>query len=83
MPLPAEATKTPHDPGRDAVAARIRALAQAHGMSLPRDGELSALLAAIQVGDPIPLAAFAVVADILYAPLLANQRHATYRGEAS
>jgi len=59
---------------RRAVAARIRELAKAHGHPLSNDADLASLLSAIHVSDPIPVAAFAVVADVLFAILNANQR---------
>jgi flagellar biosynthesis protein len=73
LPLPSESS-TP-DAGRQAIAARIHELAEAHGMKLSQDADLTHLLRAIHVNDPIPIAAFAVVADILFAILSANQRH--------
>ncbi len=73
LPLPSEPT-TP-DASRQAIAARIHELAQAHGMTLAKDADLANLLHAIHVSDPIPIAAFAVVADILFAILNANQRY--------
>ena len=51
--------------GRGAVAAQIRALAEAHGVPVRRDAELAQVLAALDVGRPIPAAAFAAVAEIL------------------
>lgn len=73
MPLPSE-TPAP-DAGRHAIAARIHELAQAHGKKLSQDTDLANLLGAIQVNDPIPIAAFAVVADVLFAILAADQHH--------
>jgi flagellar biosynthesis protein len=69
--LPSETA--PSDAGRQAVAARILELAQAHGMNLRPSGDLRELLAGLQIGDPIPIPAFAVVAEILFAILQANQ----------
>jgi len=54
------------------VAARIAELAQNHGMKVSSSADVATLLAAIKVGDPIPIAAFAVVADVLFAILNAN-----------
>lgn len=51
--------------GRDAVAAQILALAAEHGVPVRRDAELAQILAALEVGRPIPAAAFAAVAGIL------------------
>jgi flagellar biosynthesis protein len=73
VPLPSETT--PSDASREAVAARILELAQAHGMALHQSADLRELLAALQISDPIPIQAFAVVAEILFAILQANQRH--------
>ena len=61
------------DAGRQAVAVRIAELAQAHGMKLSNAADLASLLNAIHVSDPIPIPAFAVVADVLFAILNANQ----------
>ena len=71
--LPSPADTTNSDAGRQAVAVRIAELAQAHGMKLSNTADLASLLNAIQVSDPIPIAAFAVVADVLFAILNANQ----------
>jgi flagellar biosynthesis protein len=73
LPVPAETKETAT--GRDAVANRIRALAKAHGMNLKANADLHELLAALRIGDPIPIPAFAVVAEVLFAILQANQRH--------
>lgn len=54
------------------VAARIAELAQKHGMKVSPSADIATLLAAIKIGDPIPIAAFAVVADVLFAILNAN-----------
>jgi type III secretion system FlhB-like substrate exporter len=71
--LPSPTAKTNSDAGRRTVAARIAELAQAHGMKLANTDDLASLLGAIQVSDPIPIAAFAVVAEVLFAVLNANQ----------
>lgn len=73
---PSSDTPLPSADGRAEVAARIRELAHAHGMAVRQDVDLAALLAAIQVSDPIPIAAFAVVADVLFSILTANQHRA-------
>ncbi len=54
------------------MASRLLELAQAHGMTLNKNADLSALLAALQITDQIPLPAFAVVADILFSVLSAS-----------
>jgi flagellar biosynthesis protein len=51
--------------GRGQVAAQIVRLAKEHGVAVRRDEELAALLAALEVESPIPVAAFAAVAAIL------------------
>lgn len=51
--------------GRDAVAAQIVSIATAHGVAIRRDGDLAALLATLELDSPIPIAAFAAVAEIL------------------
>ena len=51
--------------GRGAIAAQIVALAEQHGVPVRRDGELAQVLAALDVGQPIPTVAFAAVAEIL------------------
>jgi flagellar biosynthesis protein len=51
--------------GPGAVAAQILALAAEHGIPVRRDAELVQVLAALDVGRPIPAAAFAAVAEIL------------------
>jgi len=54
------------------MAARIAELAQKHGIKVSPSADVATLLAAIKVGDPIPIAAFAVVADVLFSILNAN-----------
>jgi type III secretion system FlhB-like substrate exporter len=63
------------DVARQAIASRIVELAQAHGMALNKNADLAALLTALQINDPIPIAAFAVVADVLFAILNTSQFH--------
>lgn len=60
--------------GHGAVAERICELALAHGVPIRKDADLAEVLSAIKVGDTIPLAAFAAVAEILYYILQANRR---------
>jgi len=78
LPLPAAMTISVA--GRRAVAARIAELAQAHGMKLSNTDDLASLLGAIQVNDAIPIAAFAVVAEVLFAVLNANQHQQDHGG---
>lgn len=75
--LPSSDPTLPTTSGQAAVAARIQELARAHGMNLRQDIDLAALLTAIHVGDPIPIGAFAVVADVLFSILNASQQHQT------
>ena len=42
-------------------------------MRIDRNADLTTMLAALQIDDPIPIAAFAVVADVLFAILSASQ----------
>lgn len=51
--------------GRGRLAARIRALARAHGVPVREDRALATLLERLEVGAPIPTIAFAAVAEIL------------------
>ena len=51
--------------GRGALAAQIVALARDHGVAVRRDQDLAALLSTLEVDCPIPVAAFAAVAEIL------------------
>lgn len=60
--------------GRGTVAERIRQLALAHGVPIRQDADLAEMLAAVEVGDEIPVAAFAAVAELLFYILQANRR---------
>jgi type III secretion system FlhB-like substrate exporter len=62
------------DPVADAIVARIRELARAHGMNVHNDTGLADLLAALKIGDQVPIAPFAVAADLLFHLLAADQR---------
>lgn len=44
-------------------------------MTIPQNADLRHILLALQISDPIPIPAFAVVADILFSILQANQSH--------
>ena len=68
--MPSDATTT--DAARQAVAARIADLARAHGMKVSPTDDLATLLAAVKVNDAIPIAAFGVVADVLFTIFSAN-----------
>jgi flagellar biosynthesis protein len=60
--------------GRGAVADRILELAFAHGIKVREDADLAEILAAVEVGEQIPVAAFTAVAEILFHILRANER---------
>jgi flagellar biosynthesis protein len=60
--------------GRGAIAAQIMDLAEAHGIEVRRDQDLAALLGTLEIDSPIPLAAFAAVAEILAHLYRTNQR---------
>lgn len=60
--------------GRGDVAAQIVSIATAHGVAVRRDQDLAALLATLEVDSPIPVAAFAAVAEILAHLYRANGR---------
>ncbi|HSA80675.1 MAG TPA: EscU/YscU/HrcU family type III secretion system export apparatus switch protein [Geminicoccaceae bacterium] len=47
------------------LAAQIVAIARDHGVAVRRDQDLAALLSTLEVDCPIPVAAFAAVAEIL------------------
>ena len=51
--------------GRGAIAAQIVAIARDHGVAVRRDQDLAALLSTLEVDCPIPVVAFAAVAEIL------------------
>jgi flagellar biosynthesis protein len=58
--------------GAGPIAERIVALARAHGIAVRENADLAAMLHAVGVGERIPVAAFAVVAEILFYVLKAN-----------
>jgi len=51
--------------GRGAVAAQIIAVAEERGIAVHRDEDLVAVLDRLEIDAPIPVAAFAAVAEIL------------------
>jgi flagellar biosynthesis protein len=63
--------------GRGAIADRILELAAAHGIAVRADADLAAILAAVEVGQQIPIAAFAAVAEVLFHIYRANERQAS------
>ncbi len=58
--------------GKGAIAEQILAIADAHGIKVRRDADLMEILSAIDVDSPIPLEAFAAVAEILSYVYAAN-----------
>jgi len=62
--------------GRGEIAERILALAFEHGVKVREDADLAQLLAAVEIGEQIPVAAFAAVAEILVYIYRANHRSA-------
>lgn len=60
------------DPVADAIVARIRELARAHGTNVQNDTGLAELLAALKISDQVPIAPFAVAADLLFHLLAAD-----------
>jgi flagellar biosynthesis protein len=60
--------------GRGALAAQIVAIARDHGVAVRRDRDLAALLGALEVDSPIPVVAFAAVAEILAHLYRANRQ---------
>lgn len=66
--------------GRGALAERILELAFAHGIKVREDADLAEILAAVEVGQQIPISAFAAVAEILFYLYRANERQAVTGG---
>ncbi len=66
--------------GRGALAERILELALVHGIKVREDADLAEILAAVEVGEQIPVAAFAAVAEILFYIYRANERQAPAGG---
>ncbi|HUZ72588.1 MAG TPA: EscU/YscU/HrcU family type III secretion system export apparatus switch protein [Stellaceae bacterium] len=60
--------------GRGPIAERILALAREHGIAVRENADLAEMLAAVAPGEHIPVAAFAVVAEILFFILKADGR---------
>lgn len=60
--------------GSGAVAERIVELARQHGIAVRENADLATMLHAVGVGERIPVAAFAIVAEILFHVLKANGR---------
>jgi flagellar biosynthesis protein len=51
--------------GRGPVAARIVAIAEANGVAVEENGDLAEILAALDLGQTIPIALYAAVAEII------------------
>jgi flagellar biosynthesis protein len=51
--------------GRGAIAAQIIAIAEEQGIAVHRDEDLVEILDRLEIDSPIPVAAFAAVAEIL------------------
>lgn len=60
--------------GTGPIAERIIELARAHGVAVRENADLATMLKAVGLGEQIPVAAFAVVAEILFYVLKANGR---------
>jgi flagellar biosynthesis protein len=61
--------------GRGAVARQIRDIAAQYRIAIHKDRELTQILAGLDVGSPIPVAAFAAVAEILAYLFRINRAH--------
>ena len=68
--------------GRGAIAAQIVAVARDHRVAVRRDGSLAQLLGSLQIDSPIPVAAFAAVAEILAHLYRVDQQLARRHGRA-
>lgn len=60
--------------GRGRLAERILEFAFASGVKVREDADLAEILTAVEIGEHIPLAAFAAVAEILFYVMRANQQ---------
>lgn len=61
--------------GRGAVAEQILQLAFAHGVKVREDADLVEVLSHLEIDSPIPLEAYAAVAEILAYVYRANAQH--------
>lgn len=68
--------------GRGAIAAQIVAVARDHGVAVRRDRSLAQLLGALEIDSPIPVAAFAAVAEILAHLYRVDRQLAAHHGPA-
>jgi flagellar biosynthesis protein len=66
--------------GRGQIARQILAQAEAYGVPVRRDQDLAQLLSVVEIDSPIPLPAFAAVAEILALLYRANAALAEGRG---
>lgn len=62
--------------GRGEMAEKILQLAFAHGVKVRQDADLVEILTALEVDSPIPVEAFAVVAEIMQYVYQANATYA-------
>jgi len=67
-------SEPPSDNVADAIVARIRELARGHNATVRDDVGLAELLTDLGVKEQVPIAAFAVAADLLFHLLAADQR---------
>lgn len=68
--------------GRGAIAAQIVAVARDHGVAVRHDRPLAELLGTLDIDSPIPVAAFAAVAEILAHLYRIDRQLAARRGRA-
>ena len=69
--------------GRGAIAAQIVAVARDHGVAVRSDHGLAQLLSSLEIDSPIPVAAFAAVAEILAHLYRVDQQLAGRHGRAT
>lgn len=65
------------------IAAQIVAVARDHGVAVRRDRSLAQLLASVAIDSPIPVAAFAAVAEILTVLYRVDQQLARRHGHSA
>ncbi len=66
--------------GRGAIAEQIIAVARAHGVTVREDADLAQILQAVDIDQPIPIEAWAAVAEILSYIYRANRTAAPAAG---
>ena len=69
--------------GRGAIAAQIVAVARDHGVAIRRDRSLAQSLGTLEIDSPIPVAAFAAVAEILVHRYRVDRQLAASHGPAT